>query len=176
MKVSRLQKKKVIDTTSLQLAGNPKSPVTIVAYISSTCNLCKHIVSLLYESVNTGTLKGKAKLMAKPFGTGIGDIAFFVANDDGKFWELLMKMKDVKTRYKENDIIQMLENIGIDSNRSIKLLKYKKFKELLTASRTEGVKNGVKVTPTFFINHKRYSSYKEPQWVIDAALYEYEKH
>ena len=167
--------KKVIDTTSLQLAGNPKAPVTIVAYISSTCNLCKHIVCLLYVSVNTGTLKGRAKLMAKPFGTGIGDIAFFVANDDGKFWELLMKMKDVKTRYKENDIIQMLENIGIDSNRSIKLLKNRKFKELLTASRTEGVKNGVKVTPTFFINHKRYSSYKDPQWVIDAALYEYEK-
>jgi hypothetical protein len=30
------------------------------------------------------------------------------------------------------------------------------------------------MTPTFFINGKRYRSYKDPQWVVDAALYEYE--
>jgi hypothetical protein len=42
------------------------------------------------------------------------------------------------------------------------------------ASAREGVKNGVTVTPTVFINSKRYRSYKDPRWIVDAALFEYE--
>jgi hypothetical protein len=42
------------------------------------------------------------------------------------------------------------------------------------ASALEGESNGVTVTPTAFINNKRYRSYKDPKWIVDAALYEYE--
>jgi protein-disulfide isomerase len=37
----------------------------------------------------------------------------------------------------------------------------------------EAVRNGVTIAPTLFINGKRYHSYKDPQWVVDAALWEY---
>ena len=54
------------------------------------------------------------------------------------------------------------------------LLKNQDFKNLLSAAEIK-VQPRSKVTPTFFINEKRYSSYKDPQWVIDAALFEIEK-
>jgi protein-disulfide isomerase len=46
--------------------------------------------------------------------------------------------------------------------------------QTIASFRKEGERVGVTVTPTFFIGGKRYRSYKDPQWVVDAALYENE--
>jgi protein-disulfide isomerase len=54
------------------------------------------------------------------------------------------------------------------------LLADASIRQRLEAFRKEGEINEVTVTPTFFINGKRYRSFKDPQWVVDAALYEYE--
>lgn len=168
-------KQHVIDTLQLQWAGSPAALVRITAYISSTCNLCKYIVGEILDSITDGTLSGKVKLMVIPFGTGIGDIALFAANSEGKFWELFKAMRENKARYKEDDVIRMGKGAGIAEKRLRNLLKKPEFRKMLMNARAEGSKNGVKVTPTFFINEKRYSSYKDPEWIIDAALFEFEK-
>jgi len=167
--------KHVIDTSNLTWAGSPAAPVRIVAYVSSSCNICKHIVGELYDSVTVGSLSGKVKLMAIPFGTGIGDIALFAANSKGKFWELFQAMRENKVRYKEEDIIKMTKDAGIAEKEMRNLLKKPEFDKLLKDARNQGSGNGVELTPTFFINEKRYSSYKDPEWIIDAALFEIEK-
>lgn len=163
-----------IDTSHLQWAGSPDAPVRIAAYVSSTCNLCKHIVGALHDSVTVGSLKGKAKLMAIPFGKGIGDVALFAANSKGKFWQLFLEMKKSKIRYREDDVIKMAKEAGISEKEMKSLLKKPEFRQMVTKARAEGSENGVEVTPTFFINEKRYRSYKDPEWVVDAALFESE--
>lgn len=47
---------------------------------------------------------------------------------------------------------------------------------VLDACRSEGIALGVKTTPAIFINRVAYHNYKDPQWVIDAIEYAYEKH
>lgn len=162
-----------IDTSTLEWAGDTTAPVAIVAYVSSTCNLCKHIVGALRDSVTTGSLRGKAKLMAKPFGAGVGDIGLLAANTQRKYWELFEAMEQDKSRYKESTVIRMAESIGIDPKAFQAMLHDPAVREAVDESREEGVRNGVEVTPTFFINSRRYRSYKDPRWVVDAAHYEY---
>ncbi len=161
-----------IDTSRLQWAGSPEAPVRISAYVSSTCNLCKHIVGTLYDSVTTGSLKGKARLMAIPFSTGIGDMALFAANSKGRFWQLFLEMRKNKIIYKEDDIIRMAKDAGIAEGEMKNLLKKPIFKQMMKDARDEGIGNSVQFTPKFFINEKEYSSYKDPEWVIDAVLFE----
>ncbi len=161
-----------IDTSQTTWAGSLDAPVRIVAYVSSSCNFCKHIVGILYDSVTTHSLSGKIKLMAIPFGTGIGDIALFAANSQGKFWPLFNLMRNNKKRYKEADILKMAAEAGIEGRNMKKHLEKPEFHQMVSDARKEGAGNGVETTPTFFINEKRYSSYKDPEWIIDAAKFE----
>ena len=164
-----------IDTTRLKFVGDPKAPVEIMVYVSSTCNLCKYVVGSIYDSIIAGNLKGKARLMAKPFGAGIGDRALLAANALGKFWDLFMAMRKIKTRLDQESILSMADGLGMPRKRFLPLLGDTTIKEMLSESRKEGGRNGVEVTPTFFIDGKRYGSYKDARWVIDACLFEYQK-
>jgi hypothetical protein len=165
----------VIDTSNVPRTGDPAAPVTIVAYISASCNACKLIVGALYDSVAGGGLRHKAKLLAKPIGKGIGDIALMAAQREGKFWNLFLAMKGIKTRVTEDLLVQLADNIGIPPDRFREMLRNPQFPKSLEANKIEGKKNGVELSPTFFINQKRYNSYKNPRWVVDAALYEIER-
>lgn len=164
-----------IDTTRQKFMGDPKAPVKIVAYVSSTCNLCKYVVASIYDSIVAGSLKGKARLTAKPFGAGVGDRALCAANALGKFWDLFMAMRKIKTRLDQESILSMADSLGMPRKRFLPLLSDTTLKDMLSESRKEGSRNGVEVTPTFFINGKRYGSYKDARWVVDACLFEYQK-
>jgi len=164
-----------IDTSRLKWAGSPEAPVRVIVYVSSTCNLCKLVTGEIYDSVRVGKLSGKVKLMIIPFGSGIGDIALYAADSDGRLWELFEAMRKNSTRYKEEDILNMAREVGIEKKKFKQLLNNPRFRNSQISAREEGTKNGVEVTPTIFINEKRYRSYKDPQWIIDAALFEFDK-
>ncbi|MFW5960226.1 MAG: DsbA family protein, partial [Chitinivibrionales bacterium] len=66
-------------------------------------------------------------------------------------------------------------SIGISKRYFETLIESSGVKDLLDSSSAEARRNRVKVTPTFFINGKRYRSYKDPEWVVDAALFEYKQ-
>jgi protein-disulfide isomerase len=166
-----------IDTTRLQPAGNPKAPVVIVAYVSANCPLCKRVVSALYDSITTGkSLDGKFMLVAKPIGSGIGNVALLAAGKEGKFWDYFRTLANEHSVLKEeSDILRVAGKAGITSASFKKSLSDPTLSKRLTKYHEESLKNNVKYTPTFFINNKRYSSYKDPRWVVDAALYEYDR-
>lgn len=164
-----------IDTTGLQWVGSPEKTVRIVAYVSSSCNLCKHIVGSLYDSLTTGSMKNKLSLVAKPYGAGIGDIALYAAASRGRFWDLFSQMRKDKRRYDKKIILAMAEKIGIPAKQFESLMSMPENRRMLKQSQAESAQNDVMYAPVFFINGKRYRSYKDPQWIIDAALYEYER-
>jgi hypothetical protein len=165
-----------IDTTHLQCVGDPKAPILIIAYISANCSSCKRVIGNLYEIVTTGKLRGKAKLIAKPYGKGIGDIALYAAACEGTFWKLFLKLRIKRGILKdEKDVIAIAESIGIASESFVKRLKDPKTKKLLDASRAEGKRYEVKYTPTIYLNGKRYRSSKTGDWIADAVLFEIDK-
>lgn len=158
-----------IDTTGYPHIGNPKNPVVITAYASSTCNLCKVIVRAVEDSILRGSLNSKAVLVIKPFSAGIGDMAKMAAFKQQQFKRYSDALAIITGRFTEKDLLTIADSIGLDMSAFTAALKDSTTRALLLKSRTEGVENGVEVTPTFFINGKRYRSYKDPQWIIDAV-------
>jgi|WetSurMetagenome_2_1015567.scaffolds.fasta_scaffold152943_2 predicted DsbA family dithiol-disulfide isomerase len=166
------RKKFFIDTAHAAWVGNPAAPVAIAAYVSASCGMCKHVVGALYDSIAFGGLKNKARMMAKPIGSGFDNRALLAAQAEGKFWKMFLAMKGVKTRFTEDILVRCADSIGIAPVRFRELLNSPKTAQMLDSCNSEAGRNGVQVTPTLFINGKRYASFKDARWVVDAALYE----
>mgnify|MGYP000126745031 CR=1 FL=1 len=166
----------VIDTTIMPWLGDAKAATTIVIYVSANCGICKKVTTGLIEEVTEGRLKKTARLMIKPFGAGIGDLALIAATRKGKLWEFFDLIRLVETRLDEETILGAAEKSGINRNEFAAVLTDSSTRALLAACRSEGKNNGVEVTPTIFINGRRYRSYKDPRWVVDAAEFIGGKH
>lgn len=105
----------------------------------------------------------------------IGDRAFMAAAKMGKFWEFFLSLEKVKRRLDEKILPSKARKVGLDITLFEKYLYDEKIKAGLQRMREEALSNGVEISPTLFINNRRYQSYKDPQWVIDAVEYEYEQ-
>ena len=161
--------------TILPPAGDTASPITITAYVNASCNLCKKVCIPLHMAVTEGPIIGKAKLQLKPATMQIGDRAFMAAAKMGKFWEFFLSLEKIKRRLDENILIIKARKVGLDKTLFEKYLYDEKIKAELQKMRKEALSNGVEISPTLFINNRRYQSYKDPQWVIDAVEYEYKR-
>lgn len=166
-------KRYAIDLSDLPVAGDRRAPVTVVIYISAMCPLCKYLASEMYREVTDGALKGKAALAAKPFTTGPGDRALAAAGKFKKYWEYIIALNNIKMRPDAPLLVRVADSLGMPAAFK-NLLTDTTIKQKLEGFRAEGGRNEVTVTPTVFINGKRYHSYKAPHWVVDAVLYEYE--
>jgi predicted DsbA family dithiol-disulfide isomerase len=164
-----------IDLADVPIAGDRRAPVSIVIYISVLCPLCKYLTSEMYHEVTAGALKGKASLVAKPFTAGPGDRALMAAGQLKKYWEYICALQKIKIRPDDPVLLKIADSLKLPQTEFIDLLADGSTMQKLHEFREEGERNGVTLTPTVFINGKRYRSYKDPQWVIDAALYEYEQ-
>jgi hypothetical protein len=167
-------KRFTIDLSDMPVAGDGKAPVSIVMYMSAMCPLCKYLAAEMYREVTTGALKGKATLLAKPFTSGTGDRALLAADHYKKYWDYIIALNSVKMRPDEPILLRVADSLGMPKAAFKNLLIDTAIGQRLEGFRKEGERNEVTMTPTFFINGKRYRSYKDPQWVVDAALYEYE--
>ncbi|MBD3243631.1 MAG: hypothetical protein GF331_23780, partial [Chitinivibrionales bacterium] len=94
-----------IDTTVGTWVGS--GPVTIVAYVSGNCGICKRVVGDLYDSVSTGSLGTCARLLARPFGTGLGERALMVALQRKRFWQLFSALRSIKERLNEGMLCRL---------------------------------------------------------------------
>ena len=164
-----------IDLRNVPMAGSPKSKINLVMYVSATCPLCKKVYKDMYESVTNGELKDKARLGIKVINASTPNLALLAAAHFGKQSRLMLSLYDIKERISMELIIKKCAEIGIPADSLNVYMNSNSIKTLAEASASEASVNDVKYTPVFFINGKPYHSYKDPQWVIDAVLFEYDK-
>jgi protein-disulfide isomerase len=164
-----------IDTTVFPIAGYPAAPVLIAGYVTATCPLCHYVTRELHKAVLPGgALYGKARLMVKPLGTTPGNLALCAANKSGRFWDFFMALSNVKLRADSAVVYRVADSIGIKQKVLSQLIRDPKTLTMAQASTAEAGANGVTVAPTVFFNRVRYTSYKDPRWLIDAAEYLFE--
>jgi hypothetical protein len=159
------------DIARLPVAGDGKAPVVIVVYIFDMCPVCTYLYTRLYRDVTSGVLKGKAKLAAKLFDDRADSM---VKARFSKFWEYIAVLTIPVPRKDEPSPI-----IAADTPNNVppsykKLVNDLKLRIKPVTFREKG-STEASVNPPIFINGKRYRSYNNPQWVADAALYEFEK-
>ena len=163
-----------IDVREVAFVGSPDAPVTLLLYVSALCPLCKKVYKELYDEVTGGSLQNKARIGIKVFSERPGDIALLAAKKFNKQSEFLLSLAGVEERITGKIIMQKAREIGLPMREFSLMLKDSVLKNAAQVSSREASENGVTVTPTIFINGKRYHSYKNPEWIADAVLYEYE--
>ncbi len=162
-----------IETGGFPWIGDDQAPARLVVYVSASCGTCKRVVHSLTTEIATGSLRGKARLLVKPFGAGAGDRALIAAARANVFIPFLDSLSSIPGRHDEEMMIRIARNLGLNQNEFRKSLRAPATERDLHASRNEGRKNGVEITPTIFINSRRYRSYKDIQWIVDAVEFEH---
>jgi protein-disulfide isomerase len=165
----------IITPTILAPAGDRNAKITITAYISANCSLCKKVVIPLNMAVTKGPIEKKAILYLKPILPDISNMALIAAQKMGKFWEYYFSLEKEKRRLNEKILLLKAKKLKLPLKEFKKMLYDEEIKKILQENKSEAIRNGVEITPTLFINNRRYSSYKNPQWIIDLVEYEYEK-
>ncbi len=163
----------IIDTTEFPIAGDRRAPVLICGYVSATCPICHFVTHELYDAVTTGTLKGKARLMVKPLGTGFANRSLAAANSMGRFWDFFIGLAKTKGRVTDELLFHVADSLGMPAAELRNRIVGPRADSSVKASTAEAAANGVTLAPCYFINHVRYQSYKDPMWLIDAAEYRY---
>lgn len=165
----------VLKTHGWPVDGDPNSPVTITMYFSATCPTCKTTYTVFHEAVTKGSLKGKAKLVSKPFSNTPQNKALIAAHRLNKFSEFMQGLAKKGGRVDENLVYAIADSLKMDKNIFKKLIEEDpEITRALEESTHEGRANGVELVPTIFMNGRRYNSSLDARWIIDAALYTYE--
>ncbi|MDR2693841.1 MAG: DsbA family protein [Chitinispirillales bacterium] len=159
------------DIKGWPLIGDASAPLTVVMYFSGTCPLCKRNFAELYREVNAGSLKGKVKIVAKPFGiTGVNK-ALVAAHDMGRFADIMLALAHVEGRVDEETVYNIAETMYFVRDKFKSVAESPSVAERVKAAHSEGNKNGVELVPTYFIGGRRYESVNNMWWIINTMEY-----
>ena len=98
-----------------------------------------------------GALKGKARLLAKPFTAGVADRALLAAAGYGKYWDYITALNNIKMRPGRPILLRVADSLGMPKDAFEKLLADTSIMQNLASFRKEGERVGVTMTPTFFL-------------------------
>lgn len=166
-------KKAAIDISQENVAGDPKSTVTVVAYACARCPFCSKVVPDLYRLVN-GSFKGKVRLYMRTFpirgheGSAEGGMAFAAATRLGKFWPMLLKVYSNYDDFAPDKLVGWAVEAGLDRAAFEREMKDGANRKLLVESKKEGLRNGVKATPTLFIDGRQYFGDMDHDTLVDV--------
>lgn len=144
------------------VAGKSTAPVTVVVYACARCPFCSKVVPDLHRLVTRGGLRGKVKLHFRPFpirghkGSVEGGLAFVAAARLGKLWPFLLKLFAEYNNFSTDRLPQWAALVGMDRKAFLAQMALKANRKLLIQGKKEGLRNGVRATPTLFINGRQY--------------------
>jgi protein-disulfide isomerase len=160
-----------IDTTGVIFEGSHSAPISIIAYVSITCPLCKRLYKELYDSITSGSLARIARIGIKPFPDNQMNVALVAAGRWHKQAALIKALAPVKDRITMEIITRIMDSLKVPQNEFANACNDQALVSYVQRSYSEGIHNSVSVTPTFFINKHHYHSYKDTKWVVDAIEY-----
>ena len=170
-----------MDITNSEAAGDTSAPVIITVYACLSCSMCRFIIQKLYYSVIDGELKNKAVLYMRLFTISNHNEskslnkALLSSEKLNHFWDFFNCACDLEEDLDENSIDLCVEQLELSWSEFMLNYTDSTFDKELDEIKKEGRKNNISVTPTFFINGRRYRGYKNPEIIIDTVIEEYER-
>ena len=159
--------------------GPENAKVVVVEYSDFECPYCQRIQSDIHKI--RGEYKDKIKWVFKDFPLSfhaqakLAHIAANCAHQQNKFFDFQYSIFDSNENLKEENLYKVAINLGLnisDFKTCIQDKDASVVKEIETDIE-EGVKNGVKGTPTLFVNGKKqknFRDYTSMKAVLDAEL------
>jgi len=165
-----------ISTKDQPSLGNANAAVTIVAFTDYQCPSCAAIHPALERLVKESG--DKVRLVARDFPLSQHAEAFKAAEaaeaarEQGKYWEYVQVLLQNQSSLSVEKLKSFATQLGLDRTRFDAALDSRKFAEMVQTDLDDGIKLGLKGTPSFFINGRRVTakSYEELKESINAAL------
>jgi len=165
-----------ISTTNQPSLGKDNAPVTIIAFTDYQCPSCASMHPSLERVVKE--YGDKVRLVARDFPLTQHAEAFKAAEaaeaarEQGKYWEYIQVLLKNQSSLKVEKLKGYATEVGLDRTRFDNALDTGKFKESVQLDIDDGIRLGLKGTPTLFVNGRRVSvkSYEDLKALVDAAL------
>jgi protein-disulfide isomerase len=167
-----------INISGSPFKGAADAPVTIVLFTDFQCPYCARIVPVLDQVLEKN--KGKVKLVFKnfPLNTHLfarkAAAAALAAGKQGKFWEFQDRLFQNYNRLNDQVVKEQAQALGLDMQKFEKDMNDPQFMQVINGDRQDGVKAGVRGTPTIYVNgvFLRNHSLEGFQVAIDKGLEE----
>jgi protein-disulfide isomerase len=160
-----------LDLSTAVCLGDPKAPVVVAAFTDFECPFCRMVSPVLKEAADKDPrvtycfkffpVKGHGPLAVHTSKLGAA------AESLGKFWGLHDVMYQNFEKHSDADIEGYAKELGLDWGAVQKAAATKEIKDRVVASKREGLKLGVKSTPTVYVNGKLYTGEKSQVELID---------
>ena len=165
-----------IATNDQPSLGSANAAVTIVMFTDYQCPSCASIHPALERVVNENA--GKVRLVTRDFPLSQHAEAFKAAEaaeaarEQGKYWEYIHVLMQNQATLGLDKLKSFAGELGLDRARFDTALDSGKFAEMVQRDVDDGMKLGLKGTPSVFINGRRVTakSYEELKASVDAAL------
>lgn len=159
-------------------AGNENAPVTIVIFSDYSCPYCAKFAEV--EKMIAENYSDRVKIVFRDFPVH-GEIAYKAAEatdcalEQGKFWEYHYMLFERQGEWINNasKFYDYAKELGLDINKFKACLDSDKYRDEVRKDYEDGIRYGVRGTPTFFVNGKMYvgyRSYDEMAKIIESAL------
>ena len=165
-----------ISTNDQPSLGNANAAVTIVAFTDYQCPSCAALHPALQRLVKENG--DKVRLVARDFPLSQHAEAFKAAEaaeaarEQGKYWEYVELLLQNQSSLGVEKLKSFATQLGLDRTRFDAALDSHKFADAVQSDVDDGIKLGLKGTPSLFINGRRVTalSYEDLKKSIDTAL------
>lgn len=170
--------------------GSKKAPVTVVEYSDLQCGYCRKAHLAFEEELYKMYSKDQVRWVYKHFPlrnhkwAKDGAVAATCAGEQDKdaFWDMMHRLftdsKKIKLETLEETVKAHVKDMKLNEKKFQACLEGEKASERVQADYEEGVRVGVRSTPTFFINGRKKRGFRNMEAfksVIDAKLKAAEK-
>lgn len=148
-----------IDASSSPYKGAADAPVVIVEYTDFQCPYCAKLGETFSRLLKK--YPGKIKIVYKSFPLNNhkfawkAAVAAMAAHQKGLFWEFHDRLFANYKTLNDEKIMEIRKALGCDTPEFEKLIKSAQVRRKVATDRQEGQRNGVRGTPSIFINGKR---------------------
>lgn len=148
-----------IDISTSPFKGAADAPVVIVEYTDFQCPYCAKLGAIFSQVLKK--YPGKLKIVYKSYPLQSHQFAWkaaanaMAAHQKGKFWEFHDRLFANSKNLNDEKILEIRKLMGFDTPEFDALIKSAGVRKKVADDRNEGQRNGVRGTPTVFVNGKR---------------------
>ena len=147
-----------IDTSGDPVRGPADAPVEIIVFSDYQCPYCARLEPLLSQVL--AKYPREVKLVFKQFPLNMHPFsrkaaaASLAAGEQGKFWEMHDRVFENSRRLSDALFLQVAEGLGLDMTKFKESLNGLSIQARIKEDIQDGIKAGVRGTPTVFIDGK----------------------
>jgi len=183
-KAKNIQIVEVNPTRQIDISGSPfkgaaDAPVVITEYTDFQCPYCAKLGAVLDQMLLM--FPGKVKIVYKSFPLANHRFSWkaatsaMAAHRMGKFWAFYDRLFENYKDLNDEKIMEIRRSFGFDTPEFDALIVAPDVRAKVAGDREEGLRIGVRGTPTVFINGKRLKD-KSLQGLQDAVVRELKAH